>query len=599
MNRLRCRQGLAEGQDRHVVGEQTLVDLRPQVGADHLGHRDRAVYVERAGALLHQRRAGDRDGAVLQHGLDERRRQPRVGLQHQRHGAGHRGRGHRGARKLHHLFVEHLRHAERRHQVGGVVGAEEVPTAAVDRRGRDDAVAWRHQVGLEQVVALRAAGNDEGAAGRAARAEIGDDVVGAGFGGLEVDGADGDGRGLVPGRADAAEGLAILRVAAVVAGRHHHRDARGHRCAHRRAQRVDAPGIGGIGSDAEVDDLDAQSAGVVHHQLDAFDRIGHRAGAVVGNDLHVEQVGVRRDAVDVGRAGRNLLREAGRHRGHVRAVAVAVDHGGGVGHRAVPGVPGRGVRLGHRRAAARRPRRAGGERLHAPDDAVAGAAVGKGVVLEVDAGIEDGDTDAAAVQARVAGLAADRSAMATERARHFLQHAGRRPRDTVRRHVRHISPCRQVAHAAGRHRHGQAIDQAVAHLDHATHALDPAAQLGQLGVIAFAGHDDLHHAPAVGGFAHPAFLADHHRRVDAVGEVARHLGVGRAVPGRCGVGRAGVADGAEHGRQRGRRRRGGGRKPAAPVVVLHRLDQHREARVLGLVRFHLFPSACRTTPVTK
>jgi hypothetical protein len=47
------------------------------------------------------RLARQRLGGVLQDGLDQRRRQPRVGLQHQRHRAGHSRRRHRGAAELH------------------------------------------------------------------------------------------------------------------------------------------------------------------------------------------------------------------------------------------------------------------------------------------------------------------------------------------------------------------------------------------------------------------------------------------------------------------------------------------------------------------
>ena len=73
----------------------------PDVGAQGTRQAHRTVDVEHAGTLVHQAGPGQRLGAVLQDGLDQRRRQPRIGLQHQRHRTADHRRRHRGAAELH------------------------------------------------------------------------------------------------------------------------------------------------------------------------------------------------------------------------------------------------------------------------------------------------------------------------------------------------------------------------------------------------------------------------------------------------------------------------------------------------------------------
>ena len=141
---------------------------------------------------------------------------------------------------------------------------------------------------------------------------------------MVVDRADGDDRGVVARRADCAVDLLAVRVLAAVAGRCDHCDADHAGAARRKAQRVGAPRLGRVRREADVHHADVQFPRVVDDPLDAFDDIGHRAGALVVEHAHVVDVGVRRDA---GRVGRLVVAAAGSDRRDVRAVAVGVLHG--------------------------------------------------------------------------------------------------------------------------------------------------------------------------------------------------------------------------------------------------------------------------------
>ena len=247
------------------------------------------------------------------------------------------------------------------------------------------------------------------AAGRSARAEIVDGVVVAHDRVVQVHRPHGDHRRVVARRADLAIDLLVGGVEAEVARGHDHRDAGRRGAAHGRAQRVQRPALGGLRRQADVHDADVVLLGVEDHPLDAFDRVADGARAGVAEHLHVVDAGIRCHAVHV------LLRRGGgsevaprRHRSHVRAVAVAVRRDGAVvGDRGFVAVERGAARL--QRADACGARGPVGRRVvqhrHVALDAQAGGAVERAVVAH-DARVEDGDADAAAVQARVGGLAA-------------------------------------------------------------------------------------------------------------------------------------------------------------------------------------------------
>ena len=166
---------------------------------------------------------------------------------------------------------------------------------------------------------------------RPARAEVGHDVVVAGVGALQVDGADRDDARLVAGRADRAPALAAVRVKAVVAGRDDHHDAVGDGAANGACQRVGTVGFGGVRTQAQVHHLDVQPAGVVDDPIDAGQHVRELTRAIAVEHAHIKQVGVGRHARAVGRLEGAAARG---HRGHVCAVAVRVGPGcPGAAHR--------------------------------------------------------------------------------------------------------------------------------------------------------------------------------------------------------------------------------------------------------------------------
>ena len=523
------------------------VDGRVQVGPQHLGQRHRAVDVQVARALLQQVLPGQRLRGVLQDGLDQRRRQARVGLQHQRHGASHGGGRNRGAAEHHLRLGQCRRDTERRDQLAVVEAGQEVPAQAIAGCGRstDDLVARRHQVGLEQVVdPAHATGIGVGAARRPARAEQVHAVVAARGGVVKVDGAHGDGGRIVARCADGTVGfLALPRQAEVAAG-HHHRDAGRRGTAHRDAQRVGLPGLRRGRGQAQVQHPDVVFLGVVDHPLNAFEHVAERAHAIAVEHLDVDDVGPGRHAGDVlGCRALGRVVAAGGHRGDVRTVAVGV-----VGDRAVVG---NRVFVGGQRRAARLQRTGGsacgpvGQRgvEHvdiAPDaDRRAAGLELKGVMRAHHTRVEHRNADAVAVQAAVAAGRAVSAHVGRGRAADRLHHAGGAARFAVGHHARHVAALRQCVHGARRHYGRQPADARMPHLHRPADARDESAQVGQFGIGRIGDDDDLDMAHAA-DVAHMAALG-RDRRIERAAQVLRDL----LVFG-LGVGAMAPAGGAEH-----------------------------------------------------
>ena len=282
------RQGPGGRQHRAAWGDVAGGDGVGQIVTHQTGQMHRAVDVEQASALLHQAGTGDRLGAVLQHGLDQRRRQARVGVQHQCDGARHHRRRHRGARQVLQCLVGRLRRAAQPIDQRRVVGGQRVQRGA-QRGGRTQhLVARRHQVGLEQVVgAAHTQRVDKAAPGGPARAEAVDDIVCAGHAGFEIGRAHGDHRGVVARRRNGAKGLDAVSVFAKVAASHDHRDARSSGRPNGAAQRVGDEGLGGIGRQADVEHADVVFLGVVQHPVDAGQGVGQLALAAAVEHLDV------------------------------------------------------------------------------------------------------------------------------------------------------------------------------------------------------------------------------------------------------------------------------------------------------------------------
>ena len=318
----------ALGVDRLAAAVAVGGDLGRQIGLQRLGQQNRAVHVQQSCALLQQVGVRQRLRGVLEDGLDQRRRQAGIGLQHQRGGTRHGRRSDRGAAHQHLRFGQRGRDAQRRDQGAGISVGKVVPRQRVAGRGRrtNHSVARCHQVGFEQVVdTANTAGVDQRSPRRAASAEKVHAVVTACRRAFEVGGTHRDHRRVVARRADPTVGFLAQQVHAEIACRHHHRDAGGACAAHRNAQRVGLPALGRVGGQAQVEHANVVFLGVVDDPLDAFERVAQRAHAKVVEHPHVVDIGVGRDAVDVlRRGGCGSVVAPCRHRGDMGAVAVGV-----------------------------------------------------------------------------------------------------------------------------------------------------------------------------------------------------------------------------------------------------------------------------------
>ena len=101
-------------------------------------------------------------------------------------------------------------------------------------------------------------------------------------------------------------------------------------------QRVDLPRLRRLGAVGQVDhpDVHAVVVAVLDDPVEGGDDLGDVGAAVAGADLHVEQLGVRRDAGEhrsVGLLGVVVVVLAGDDAGHVGAVAVSVEVAGPAG----------------------------------------------------------------------------------------------------------------------------------------------------------------------------------------------------------------------------------------------------------------------------
>jgi len=98
-----------EASARAQAGCRRLQRPRRNRWRDILAQRLRDAYrgidVHDSGALLHERRAGQRLCRVLQDGLHQGRRQAGIRLKHGRHRAGHDGRRNRRAAQQHQAGV--------------------------------------------------------------------------------------------------------------------------------------------------------------------------------------------------------------------------------------------------------------------------------------------------------------------------------------------------------------------------------------------------------------------------------------------------------------------------------------------------------------
>ena len=402
-----CRgQRLAAGQQVGAGADGAGLHGRVDVGAQRLRQLDRAFQVQLARTLLQQVVARQRLRAVLKDGLDQRWCEAGVGLQQHGCCTGHDGRGDGGAAQEHQALAVG---GGRGH--GGFQRREQRGQRVPGRRcgvglrgaGAQHLVARCHQVGLERVVGPDDLGHrvDPDTARRATRAEQVDLVVAARGGRQCVDRTHGDDRRLVARRGDGTVDLFAFQAQPEVATRRNHGDAHRGGHAHGVAQRVVAVGVGGLGGQADVEHADVVFAGVVHDPVDAFDGVAHRADAGGVQHAHVVDVGVGCHAGGVGR-----LVEAAPcgHRGHVRAVAVGVLRGDAVGSdgRFVAGQRGaarlqRG--LAHPRVGPVDQRRV--EHVHAALDARSAVGIPEVPVRLHDAGIQDGNAHARAVEAGV------------------------------------------------------------------------------------------------------------------------------------------------------------------------------------------------------
>ena len=246
--RARCRHGQRLAGRQHVGACNQLAagQRRAQVGAQRLGQAHGAFHVEQPCALRQQAARRQRLRGVLQDGLDQRRRQARVGLQQQGHGArDDRGRS-RGSAEFHQLVGRQL--LRRTCVLGQLrIGGRQVVDGAivVAGQGAQDTVARSHQVRLDEVVGPPLpTGQGHATPGGPARTEAGHGIVCApDRGRLAQAGHPGrahrDDRGLVPRRRDAAVDRLAGRVLAVVTSCGHHHDARRGGAAGAAGQRID------------------------------------------------------------------------------------------------------------------------------------------------------------------------------------------------------------------------------------------------------------------------------------------------------------------------------------------------------------------------
>ena len=192
----RCGHRLAELQHRRARGHRAV-----QVGAQRARQPHGAFHVQLPRALLNHTARRQWRGGVLQDGLDQRRCEAGIGLQQQRRGAGHGGRGHRGAAQLHQPLVGAGRAVDdagfRRIRTGQIV----LHAEGIGAQSANNTVARGYEVRLDKVVDPAVAGGEDiAAAGGAARAEGHHQIVAAGRRELHVGRAHRDDRGLVPRR---------------------------------------------------------------------------------------------------------------------------------------------------------------------------------------------------------------------------------------------------------------------------------------------------------------------------------------------------------------------------------------------------------------
>ena len=549
--------------------EAVGIDLGGDIGPERIGQYDRTVDVEHPRPLLQQVVVGQRLRGVLQDGLDQRRRRPRVGLPHQRHGAGHRRGGDRGPAHQHLCFGVDRGDPQRRHQIAVVGGGQPVPGRRCTIRGggrsADNPVARRHQIGLQQVVGVRQAiGVEPHPARRSARAEVGHGVVVAGNGIVIVDRTHGNHRRVDAGGADRAVELLAGARLPEVAGRRHHRDAGGSGTARGHAQRIGLPALGRISRQAGVQHPDVVFLGVIDDPLDAFDRIADGAIAIVIEHPHVVDFRVRCDAGGIGRAGGIELGVAGGDRGHMRAVAERVLR------RIVVGGNQRLVSVQRQAAWLQRSRgvdadrpagRGAVEHVDVARNARNPAAVQKGVVRLHHPRIQHRDADAGPIHSAVAGLGAVGAHVARQRAGDRFERAGRLADFAVRRHADHVLALRQRNDGARFHQRRQRMNERILR-EHRTAGPDhERAQIGHLRVGGVADHDHLHvaHAPDV------ACPFDRRRGAqgDADLQVARYLALRVRLRRRSSLHR--TDDYAEHGDREqsgGQQELGDPRRPA-------------------------------------
>ncbi len=160
--------------------------------------------------------------------------------------------------------------------------------------------------------------------------EVCDDVVGRARRAVVVHGADGD-----DVRVDRGHRQAVRRRAAVSGGGHHD-DPAVPGVLHRPGKRVDLPGLDRVRAVGQVEDPHVHPGvvTVLDHPVDGRDHLGHVGPAVTGGDLHVQQLGLGRDACE--QEGRGLLAVealvlAGDDACQVGAVPEAVDVAGALG----------------------------------------------------------------------------------------------------------------------------------------------------------------------------------------------------------------------------------------------------------------------------
>ena len=263
----RLRHGWGAG-----LAQQRVADRRRgvEVCADELRQTHRAFEVQLAAPLLKVVEARKRLRRVHQNHFDEARRERRVGLEKRRR-ARHDRRRHRSAAHVHLLLGEGPRdiRVERRvlrHQI------------VVLCLPRDDLVAGRGEVGLDEIVEVPDARviRPEAARG-AARAEGRDLVVGALVRAEGVDRADRDDRGVVARRVNPPVESVARAVLAFVTRSGDDHDPGCRQAAHGHAERVGEVRIDGCRAEAQVDHFDVvDRVGVVgQHPVErAQDRRG-------------------------------------------------------------------------------------------------------------------------------------------------------------------------------------------------------------------------------------------------------------------------------------------------------------------------------------